>query len=251
MQNQPTVGVCEARHEPIADYLANREFVSSTHLRRFAQLGLTASQLTNGGVATGTVMGEALHALVLEPEIFFRQYLVLAETGHQQQAPSEDDLMRRVWLDAWQWSALCHARDALLSCRQCPLREWLSVGTKELSIYWSDEAGVRWKARPDCFTREIVVDLKTTGDCRPQAFKATRERFGYDLQAAHYVDAVARLTGNKLRFAFVAVELGAPYSVWVHELAAEELRAARQRLDQLKQAYLAASKAAGDAQAGA
>lgn len=239
-------GYCELRREPLADYLANRDFVSSTQLRRFGKLGRTASQLVDGGRVSGTVMGEALHALVLEPEVFAQQYLVLADVDHHQQAPSEGELMQRTWLDAWQWSALCNSRDALLAHTQFPVAEWLSEGSKELSIYWTDEAGAPWKARPDCFTGEIVLDLKTTGDCRPDAFKYTRERFGYDLQAAHYLDAVSRLTGSMPRFAFLAVELSAPYSVWVHQLEAGEIRAARRLLEQLKCAYVAASQTASE-----
>ena len=247
MPKQCNTGFCRSRREPLADYLANRDFGSSTQLRRFGKLGLTASQLADGGVVTGTVMGEAFHALVLEPEVFSEQYLVLADVDHEQRSPSEGELMQRTWLDAWQWSALRHGRDALLACQQFPVADWLSAGNKELSIYWTDEVGAQWKARPDCFTGDIVLDLKTTGDCRPEAFKRTRERFGYDLQAAHYVEAVTRLTGNTPRFAFLAVELSAPYSVWVHELEAGEIRAARLLLDQLKQGYVAASKAAADA----
>ncbi|UCH47740.1 MAG: PD-(D/E)XK nuclease-like domain-containing protein [Betaproteobacteria bacterium] len=247
MSKQCEAGFCESRREPLADYLANRDFVSSTQLRRFDKSGLTASQLADGGLVTGTVMGEALHALVLEPEVFSQQYLVLADADHDRRAPSEAELMRRIWLDAWQWSALSYARDALLACSQAPVADWLSAGNKELSIYWIDEVGARWKARPDCFTRGIVLDLKTTSDCRPDAFKRTREHFGYDLQAAHYVEAVTRLTGSTPQFAFLSVELSAPYSVWVHELEAGEIRAARLLLDQLKHAYIAASKTAGDA----
>jgi len=230
---------CESRREPLSDYLANDTFVSSTQLRRFGKVGLTAAQLADRGVVTGTVMGEAFHALVLEPEVFSTQYLVLADTHSNQKAVPEDEMMQRQWLDAWQWSALSHGRDALLECS--PVSDWLTAGKKELSIYWCDAAGAKWKARPDCFTTEIVLDLKTTSDCRPQAFGRTRDRFGYDLQAAHYLDAVAWLTGAALRFAFLAVELSAPYSVWIHELGASELAAARRQLDQLKSAYIAAT----------
>ena len=187
-------------------------------------------------------MGEALHALVLEPEVFATQYLVLAETRLPQAGISEGDAMQRQWLDAWQWSALHHARDALMTCKQFPITDWLSSGEKELSIYWSDGAGSKWKARPDCFTPDIVLDLKTTGDCRPHAFRRTRDRLDYDVQAAHYVEAVSRLAGQKPGFAYIAVELTKPYSVRVHELDAADSDAARSRLADLKSGYVAAAK---------
>ncbi len=186
-------------------------------------------------------MGEAFHALVLEPQLFSKHYLVLAETTTGQRVDSEDAAMQREWLNAWQWSALCRGRDALLAFRQAPVSDWLSAGKKELSIYWADSQGGRWKARPDCFTDRIVLDLKTTNDCGSESFRRTRERFGYDLQAAHYVDAVARLTGEAPRFAFLAVELNTPYAVQVHELDELDLDTARRRLHRLKDAYVAAS----------
>jgi hypothetical protein len=194
----------------------------------------------------GSLMGEALHALLLEPEAFEAQYLVLDGSVPTKSDVSERDAMRREWLDAWQWTTLLKAREAILSCRQAPLTDWLARGEKELSIYWADESGVRWRARPDCFTDEIVLDLKTTVDCRPEPFARTRERLWYDLQAAHYVDAVGRLTGNQARFAYVAVELTSPYAVWVHELSDLELRSASGRLGEVKRAYLAqATQGAG------
>lgn len=235
-------GHCETRREPLSAYLADQGFVSSSHLRRFGRLGLVASQLRNGGNVQGTVMGEALHALVLEPEVFATQYLVLAETQSPPAGISEEEAMQRQWLDAWQWTALHHARDALLACEQFPVADWLSAGEKELSIYWSDGVDARWKARPDCFTPDIVLDLKTTSDCRPQAFGRTRERLNYDLQAAHYVESVSRLAGQEPGFAYIAVELTKPYSVRVHELDAAHHDAARSRLADLKSRYVTAAK---------
>jgi len=245
MKNDLAAPPCESRREPLEDYLSNREFVSSSQLRRFEKSGLTAGQLPDGGVVSGTVMGEAFHALVLEPQMFPERYLVPADTAAAQRVDSGEEAIRRQSLDAWQWSALCRGRDALLESRQAPVSDWLSAGRKELSIYWTDTQGGRWKARPDCFTDHIVLDLKTTNDCGGESFRRTRERFGYDLQAAHYVDAVARLTGEAPRFAFLAVELSTPYAVRVHELGELELDAARRRLEVLKNAYVAASVSTG------
>jgi hypothetical protein len=113
---------------------------------------------------------------------------------------------------------------------------------KELSIYWTDDAGRRWKARPDCFTDEIVLELKTTGDVRPRAFARTRRRFGYDLKAAHYVDAVRHLTGRAPRFGFIAVELTPPHYVWLYELSAAELARAGVELAAARSRFYPASR---------
>jgi hypothetical protein len=223
--------------EPLSAYLADREHASSSQLRRFARHGVVPAG--NADWFEGSVLGEALHALVLEPHCFADDYLVLDGSVPVATHLSEEAAMHRKWLDAWQWSTLRKARDAVLAHRQGCVSRWLDGGTRELSIYWSDQSGGRWKARPDCFTPEVVFDLKTTSDCRPQAFAQTRERLGYDLQAAHYVDAIERLTGRAPRFAYVAVELSSPYAVWLHELTAAQLRLATARLQELKRAFQA------------
>ena len=240
-------GRSEARRESLAQYLANREFASSSELRRLARFGPDAVRRADAGGFTGSKMGEALHALLLEPDVFESQYLVLDGSLPRNKVLSEREAMNREWLDAWQWTALVKARDAILACPQAPLAEWLARGEKELSIYWTDQAGSKWKARPDCFTEEIVLDLKTTADCRPDAFARTRERLAYDLQAAHYVEAVSRLIGGRPRFAFVAAELEPPYAVFVHELAGGELDVAIERLEEVKRRF--ASVAAESARA--
>lgn len=235
-------GVCQSQVEPLEDYLANRDFISSTQLRRFSRSGLVAAQQPNGGVVTGILMGEALHSLVLEPEVFWSRYLVLDDARVAQDSVSETDAMQRQWLDAWQWSTLSNARDALINCDRFPVAEWLERGRKELSIYWRDADGGCWKARPDCFTPEIVLDLKTTMNGRPRAFARARQRYAYDVQAAHYVEATTRLTGQAPRFFFLAVELSPPYSVWAHEVEGDELAAARNQLEDLKAAYAQAAQ---------
>lgn len=233
---------CEARRETLDAYLESDTFVSSSHLRRFRRQGLVASQLHKGGTVQGSVMGEALHSLVLEPEVFATQYLLLAQTNPSRTGTAAQESVQPHCLDAWQWTALHRARDALFACEQFPLTTLLSEGEKELSIYWSETADAKWKARPDCFTPEIVLELKTTGDCRSQAFARTRDRLDYDVQAAHYVEAVSRLTGREPRFAFIAVELTDPYSVRVHELDVPELAAARFHLADLRSRYVATVK---------
>lgn len=228
---------CRTRREPLAEYLANWDYVSSSQLRRFAHNGGRLLAATDAAVFDGSPMGEALHSLVLEPDVFEQQYLVLDGSVPADRTLSESEAMQRVWLDAWQWAALARARETILACAQAPVARWLAEGEKELSIYWTDEHGGRWRARPDCFTPEIVLDLKTTADCRPEAFGRTRERLRYDFQAAHYVEAVAALCGRAPHFAYVAVELGPPCAVWVHELSEHETDNAVETLRAVKHRY--------------
>lgn len=235
----PGAGPVRSVREPLSAYLARTDHVSSSMLRRFAA-GLPAFAAS----FPGSLLGDALHALLLEPETFDAQYLALDGSVPAGRALTEPEVMRRTWLDPEQIAALRRAADAVRSWPRVPVGAWLREGRKELSLYWRDDRGGAWKARPDCFTDEVVVELKTTFDCRPEVFAATRARLGYDLQAAHYVEAVTLLAGRRPRFFFVAVEVTAPGAVWVHELAPVALAAAAEELERLKARFLAARGAA-------
>lgn len=213
------------RQEALATYLSRTDHGSSSMLRRVLRSGPEAAHtpFEDDGAQR---LAQALHALAFEPARFAQDYLVLG-SGFPAGA-AEDDALDRIWLSRGEFATLAGARDAIRAYPRAPLAHWIDAGMKELSVYWTDEAGRRWKARPDCFTDGLILELKTTGDVSPRAFARTRARFGYDLQAAHYVDAITRLTGRTPRFAFIAVELRAPHYVWLHELSRAEIeRAAR------------------------
>ena len=220
---------CFVRQEPLAAYLARADYVSASMLRGAARAAAPRAPRIEEDPAQR--LAGALHALVLEPARFAREYLVLDRDSPA--PPVEelpDALERRTWLASGEYAQLAGARDAIRAYPRAPLGALLDAGMKELSIYWSDELGRRWKARPDCFTDDVVLELKTTGDVRPRAFARTRRRFGYDFRAAHYVQAVQCLTGRAPRFVFVAVELTAPHYVWVYELSTAELSRASAEL---------------------
>jgi hypothetical protein len=236
VRNRPMAGDSRAhvRQEPLAAYLARVDHGSSSALRRVLRSGPAAADTPFEDDGSQR-LAQALHALTFEPARFAHDHLLL----DRDDPPAEEqaDVLDRIWITGAEYARLAGARDAIRAYPRAPLAAWIDAGIKEMSIYWTDEAGRRWKARPDCFTDDIVLELKTTGDVRPRAFARTRKRFGYDLQAAHYVDAVGRLTGRAPRFAFIAVELQPPFYAWVHELsradldrAAAQLEVARERL---------------------
>lgn len=225
-QNDP---ICFTRQDSLDAYLAQTDYVSASMLRRTARAGVAGldSKIDND---PSQRLAQALHALVLEPARFARAYFTLSADA----VPPPVDALDRVWLSGAEYAALAAARDAIRAYSRAPIAQWLDAGMKELSIYWRDQNGRRWKARPDCFTRDIVLELKTTVDVRPRAFAQTRRRFGYDLKAAHYIDGVQRLTGSAPRFAYVAVELAPPHYVWLYELSAAELARAQKDLQSAK-----------------
>src|SRR5262245_64424654 len=166
---------CFVRQEPLGAYLARVDHVSASTLRRAAHAaGKANAQRIEEDPAQR--LAQALHALVLEPARFAREYLVLDRDTPVEQTDAHAP-EHRIWLASGEYAALAAARDAIRAYPRAPVARWLDAGVKELSIYWADDAGRRWKARPDCFTDEIVLELKTTGDVRPRGFARTRRRF--------------------------------------------------------------------------
>ena len=222
---------CFTRREPLAAYLGCADYVSSSALRRFARTGQSPEiAMRTSVVPKEAALGDALHAMLLEPERFDDDFV----TGDAPPPPPANGepapAAQRTWLSAAACKALATMRAAVMGYDRLPLREWLERGDREISCYWTDDAGGRWKARPDCLCDDVIVELKTASDIRPNHFMKSRRRFGYDLQAAHYVDGVTRLIGQKPRFLYVAVESLRPHGIWVHEPEPEAIAAATAHL---------------------
>lgn len=237
---------CFTRQEPLEDYLATTGYASSSMLRRTLR-GETHVERPFESTSPEMKMGEAMHAFLLEPAWFARAYAVprLGEPADAFADPAA--LMERIWLGPEEYETLLWARDAIERHAREPLAQWLREGIKELSIYWTDEAGLRWRARPDCFTPEIILEVKTVQDVRKRRFGRLRRRRMYDLQAAHYIDAVTRLTGRRPRFAYITIEARRPRALWVHELGFAEIDRALTDLNQARAVFSGIARAAAGA----
>lgn len=94
----------------------------------------------------------------------------------------------------------------------------LRGGQPEVSMQWDDApTGIGLKARLDYLRPGLIVDLKTTTDASRHGFSSSAAKFGYDIQAAWYTEAVRQATTDDPAFCFVAVEKAAPYRVAVYE----------------------------------
>lgn len=109
----------------------------------------------------------------------------------------------------------------------------LRGGRAEVSAYWVDEpTGVWRRSRFDYLPepvrgrRLVIPDYKTTQDANPAKFGKSAADFGYYMQQAWYLDAVAELgIADDAAFVFIVQSKNAPYLVSVVELdyAAVEL----------------------------
>jgi hypothetical protein len=88
-------------------------------------------------------------------------------------------------------------------------------GESELTMVWTDEAGVTCRARPDRIShdRRLVVDYKTGGtSAEPDAWARTQlVRMGYYVSAEFYRRGLKQLAGVDADYIFLVQEQEAPY----------------------------------------
>lgn len=106
----------------------------------------------------------------------------------------------------------------------------LEGGQPEVSAYARDEwADVLLRCRFDYLRDDLGVDYKTCADVSPDGFRNACARYGYDQQAAWYLDVAATLGHDLEDFAFIAQAKEPPYLVEVYNLDAEFIARGRAR----------------------
>ena len=176
-------------------------------------------------------LGRAVHEGVLRPEEFVKHYTqgiavdrrtkdgkaaweaFLRESGDKT-VLNADEMETVVGISSAIWGSV--ERNELGNKYAIGL---LDEALTEVPLFWTDGNGVACKCRLDAIRvtddRIIVVDLKTTGDARKRMFKRSGLKYGYHVQAAHYIDGVRTVLGDDLpiEWWFIAVEKKAPYAM--------------------------------------
>lgn len=164
---------------------------------------------------TAMRFGSLVHTAVLEPEELLQRYGV-APDRRTKAGKEQAERMAADGIEAITETDMTIALSMAASVRNHPAAAaLLAKGKAEQSFWWDDlPTGLRCKCRPDWYHGTTIVDLKTCQDASPAAFASSVAKFGYHIQAAHYL---AGLHGAE-RFVFVAVEKTAPYAIAVYEL---------------------------------
>lgn len=195
--------------------------VSASGLRLFARSPWHYRHRVETKPTRPMLRGSLAHCALLEPDALAGRYAVVPEdaprrpTKAQWQAakPSPDSLRAMEWWRDFQERigqreivpledlALC--REQIAAVNEVPeLAALLAMGHGEVSIFWIDpQTRAYCKARIDWLQIDgktaRILELKSTADESPGAFGRTAARMKYELQRAHYLDAVKH--GARLR----------------------------------------------------
>lgn len=181
--------------------------------------------------------GTLSHLCVLEPERLKTDVVVIPESVLAKNGAKSTNAYRD--FAAEHAGKLLVKQDELDRCQaivdQCwrdgIAKKFLSAaGPTEHTIVWQDdETGLMCRARRDKVLPFAILDIKTTTDSDEESFRRTCIRFGLQRQAAFYLDGHAAVTGEKLRFGFIAVSTEPPFDVDCYELGPDELDLGRRQ----------------------
>ena len=177
--------------------------------------------------STPTLMfGAAVHKLLLEPETFDKEFVVMPHFDRRTKAGKEaynkftaiSEGRNIITIDDYQKAA---------EMAQTALKEYhvqtLLSGEREKPFMWIDDStGELCKIRVDAVLGKssplMVIDYKTTNDASMDAFLKSVLNYGYDFQAGMYCEGVAQNMGEFPMFIFIAQEKNPPYSVNIMRL---------------------------------
>lgn len=198
--------------------------------------------------------GSALHCAILEPDEFMNRYTILPDNAPAKPTaamlkaanPSESSLERIQFWDQFekmnQGKIILNNEKAAeylhvggLIRNHESLQAFFNNGKPEQAVFAKDPiTGLDVKCKPDYLTvvgeYKILVEVKSTEDARPDAFKRTAFNFGY-FQGAAFYSAIMDWAGLGAPdlYIMVAFERSAPYGIQVYELPEEALEYGERR----------------------
>lgn len=234
-RNQVPSAMYHARELGLVSNSALKEFAKTpAHLRAWAE----AVEGDGESEKAAFRIGRATHTSILEPDLFTKQYVAKPEFGDCRKTLNKD--RRDEWvkehknfeiLSESEYRMIRGMRD---SVRLHPLASKLVTGGEsELTGLWTDSmTGLRCKVRADHYNarRDLIVDLKTTGDASPRAFGRDVIKYFYHHAHALYRAGFAALGVPARHFIFVVVEKAPPYAVALYQLDELGIRVAHDRI---------------------
>ena len=161
-------------------------------------------------------IGAAFHTLLLEPELFKKEFGVAPKMDRRTAKGKEDyeifmqENAGKILLTDDQFAKV--SKMVSLVRQHEIVDTLLDEATFEKSIFWTDkETGLQFKARPDIWSPKMIVDLKTTADASDYSFMRSAYDYGYYLQAGMAFEACKAIGKPFEMFVILAIEKEEPH----------------------------------------
>ena len=164
--------------------------------------------------------GRAIHAAILQPALFKEHYAILP-AGIDRRTKAGREEYNDFISEAGDKEILTEEEAATIeriaqAVRKDKAAAALLEGCQvETPIFWTDQAtGIECKCRVDAMKPGIAVDLKSCADASTGAFLRDALKYGYDVQAAHYLRGIrSQNGGQRVEWYFIAIEKAEPFAV--------------------------------------
>ncbi len=125
---------------------------------------------------------------------------------------------------------MIHINNMVSRIHEHPIWNFIKDGKVENSIYWNSGIyNTRLKSRPDVYTDQLIVDIKTTNHI--PKFKNSIYEYGYHRQAAMQIDGLRHFNKagdfSERFFAFLVIEKKPPYLIGAFTLDEESIEQGR------------------------
>jgi hypothetical protein len=175
------------------------------------------------------IFGNAVHSFILEPEEFFKRYVVAPKVDRRTSA-GKAQYAEFILQSEFGEILLQDDFDKIEKIKSSVMsnddaRKIIEGAEIEKSFYWvNKETGVLCKCRPDILRAKLIADLKTTENAEENSFKHSVQNYGYHIQAAMIQEGVQACTGRLIEnFWFILVEKSRPYASAVYMLDQESI----------------------------
>lgn len=165
-----------------------------------------------------TQIGSLVHCMVLEPLEVEKRYIPIPKIDKRTKEGKEK---YQIFLEQKEARIAIPEDDYILAkeisenfMSQNIYKKLFKNGVAEKS-YFKEIDGVKVKCRPDYYNEKlkVIIDLKTTDDCSPVAFKRQVINYDYNIQSSFYKDIL-----EADRFIFIVLSKTKPYMIGVYEL---------------------------------
>ena len=168
---------------------------------------------------TAMRIGRAVHAAILTPTAYKRDFVTIPARIDRRTKAGKEEYAAFVEASAGKEILTEDEAETIKAIAKAfkANREAVSLlkGTRrEKPFFWKDDNGIDCKCRMDAVTTGRIIDVKTATDAETDVFSREALRYGYHVQAAHYIDAYYKSISSKTPdWYFIVIEKAEPYCV--------------------------------------
>lgn len=217
--------------------ITNKEYHSSEGLNRSAISYLIKSPLhfwhkylSNNNIEEklqdSLILGCAVHSLILEYDKFNELFSIIPSCLDRRTKDGKEKFLEiqlksndKILLKEELFLIAKEIKNSII--KNTFISEIINESEIEKSIFWIDkESNVLCKSKPDLFTENLMIDIKTSSCASLKYFKRSIFEYNYHIQAAMQLDAYESL-GNKKHnnFIFIVVEKDPPYATATYTIS--------------------------------